>query len=131
MALMAHALKRGYRHLGRVLADSGVLPDADLVFFFDRPELARLVGASGPVSGGLAGSRGVGGANGSGAGGDFDGGRSGDELVAQALARRSALAFQDALEFPDVSVGRPVPMVARPPREPAGGEIVGRPASRG
>ena len=41
MALMAHRLKRGYRHLGEVLASSGQLPDADLVFFFDRSELPR------------------------------------------------------------------------------------------
>ena len=44
MALMAHRLKLGYRHLGEVLADSGRLPDADLVFFFDRAELPRVVG---------------------------------------------------------------------------------------
>src|SRR5688500_15967636 len=30
MALMAHRLKLGYRHLGEVLAESGRLPDADL-----------------------------------------------------------------------------------------------------
>ncbi|QGW26402.1 pyruvate, water dikinase [Dietzia sp. DQ12-45-1b] len=102
MALMAHALKRGYRHLGEVLAAAGRLPDADLVFFFDRAELGRIVGP----------------------------GEIGD-LVQSALARREALAFQDVLEFPDVSVGRPVPLIARPPREAAGGEIIGRPASRG
>ncbi|WP_216695817.1 PEP/pyruvate-binding domain-containing protein [Dietzia psychralcaliphila] len=102
MALMAHALKRGYRHLGEVLAAAGRLPDADLVFFFDRAELARIVGA----------------------------GEIGD-LIQSALKRREALAFQDVLEFPDVSVGRPVPLIARPPREAAGGEIIGRPASRG
>ena len=44
MALMAHRLKLGYRHLGEVLAESGRLPDADLVFFFDRAELPRVVG---------------------------------------------------------------------------------------
>ncbi|WP_314035596.1 PEP/pyruvate-binding domain-containing protein [Dietzia sp. CH92] len=115
MALMAHALKRGYRHLGEVLAADGRLPDADLVFFLDRPELARVVGASGPVTGGL------------GSGGD----RAVADLIARAGQRREALAYQEALEFPDVSVGRPVPLIARPPRETAGGEIVGRPASRG
>ncbi|MEH6821261.1 MAG: PEP/pyruvate-binding domain-containing protein [Dietzia psychralcaliphila] len=102
MALMAHALKRGYRHLGEVLAAAGRLPDADLVFFFDRAELARIVGT----------------------------GEIGD-LIQSAQKRREALAFQDVLEFPDVSVGRPVPLIARPPREAAGGEIIGRPASRG
>ncbi|MET0900182.1 MAG: PEP/pyruvate-binding domain-containing protein, partial [Mycobacterium sp.] len=44
MAQMAHRLKLGYHHLGEVLADSGRLPDADLVFFFDRAELPRVVG---------------------------------------------------------------------------------------
>ncbi|MBB1050988.1 pyruvate, water dikinase, partial [Dietzia sp. CW19] len=108
MALMAHALKRGYRHLGEVLAAAGRLPDADLVFFFDRAELARIVGA-----------------------GDTEGAGEIGDLVRSALKRREALAFQDVLEFPDVSVGRPVPLIARPPREAAGGEIIGRPASRG
>lgn len=102
MARMAHALKRGYRHLGEVLFAAGRLPDADLVFFFDRAELA-LVAGSDDIS----------------------------ELMTRALGRREALAFQESLEFEDVSVGRPVPIVVRAPRESAGGEIVGRPASRG
>jgi pyruvate,water dikinase len=102
MALMAHALKRGYRHLGRILAESGRLPDADLVFFFDRSELPRVVG-DGDIS----------------------------ELVQHAQQRRDALAFQDALEFDDVSVGRPAPVVAPPPSAIADDQIVGRPASRG
>ena len=112
MALMAHSLKLGYRHLGEVLAASGQLPDADLVFFFDRAELA-LVGGRGGVEAG-----------------DVDG-LGPEELTQSALTRRDALAYQDALEFPDVSVGRPVALVARPPRGAAGGEIIGRPAGRG
>ena len=112
MALMAHSLKLGYRHLGEVLAASGQLPDADLVFFFDRAELALVVGRGGVEAG------------------DVDG-LGPEELTQSALTRRDALAYQDALEFPDVSVGRPSALVARPPREAAGGEIVGRPASRG
>ena len=102
MALMAHALKRGYRHLGEVLAGSGQLPDADLVFFFDRAELARVVGAE----------------------------NTGD-LVQRARQRRAALAFQDSLEFPDVSVGRPTPLLTRPAASFTDDQIVGRPASRG
>ncbi|MET3862640.1 phosphohistidine swiveling domain-containing protein [Dietzia sp. 2505] len=120
MALMAHALKRGYRHLGEVLAADGRLPDSDLVFFFDRAELARIVGAGNDDGKGAAAGEGA--AEGSGEISD---------LVQSALKRREALAFQDVLEFPDVSVGRPVPLIARPPREAAGGEIIGRPASRG
>ncbi len=102
MALMAHALKRGYRHLGEVLTASGRLPDPDLVFFFDRSELTRVVGDDDIA-----------------------------ELVQRACARRDALPFQDALEFDDVSVGRPVPVVAAPTATLTDGQIVGRPASRG
>lgn len=101
MALMAHALKRGYRHLGEVLARTNRLPDADLVFFFDRGELRDVVGD-----------------------GDIT------ELVQKARARREALAFQDALEFDDVSVGRPSPAIA-PPQVADADSIIGRPAGRG
>ncbi|BBY26972.1 PEP/pyruvate-binding domain-containing protein [Mycolicibacterium sediminis] len=102
MALMAHRLKLGYRHLGEVLADAGRLPDADLVFFFDRSELPLVVGD-----------------------GDIR------DLVARACKRREALAFQQSLEFDDVSVGRPEPILTRPRGDVADGRIVGRPASRG
>ena len=102
MALMAHALKLGYRHLGEVLAKVGRLPDSDLVFFFDRAELTRVVGSE-----------------------DITG------LVQSALKRREALAFQNSLEFDDVSVGRPTPLIARPAPGVTDDEIIGRPASRG
>ena len=102
MALMAHALKRGYGHLGEVLVKVGRLPDSDLVFFFDRAELKHVVGSE-----------------------DVTG------LVQSALKRREALAFQNSLEFDDVSVGRPTPLIARPQRGITDDEIIGRPASRG
>ena len=102
MARMAHRLKRGYRHLGEVLAETGRLPDADLVFFFDRAELHRVVGA-----------------------GDIT------DLVESAKKRREALSYQDRLEFDDVSVGRPSPRVVAPERNVGDGRIVGRPAGRG
>lgn len=101
MALVAHLLKRGYRHLGQILSDSGHLPDADLIFFFERSELSDLVS-----------------------------GTNAPELVAQAESRREALAFQATLEFDDVSVGRPAPVV-RAAGSVADGEIIGRPAGRG
>ncbi|WP_197379358.1 PEP/pyruvate-binding domain-containing protein [Mycolicibacterium mengxianglii] len=104
MALMAHRLKLGYRHLGEVLADAGRLPDADLVFFFDRSELPQVVGDD--IS-------------------DIS------DLVQRALQRRDALGFQQSLEFDDVSVGRPTPMLARPPGAVTDDQILGRPASRG
>ena len=102
MALMAHSLKLGYRHLGEVLAGAGRLPDSDLVFFFDRAELNRIVGSV-----------------------DIT------DLVHRAVKRREALAFQDSLEFDDVSVGRPTPLIVRPQRGVTDNEIIGRPASRG
>lgn len=102
MAQMAHRLKRGYRHLGDVLAAADRLPDADLVFFFDRSELPHLVGDDDVT-----------------------------DLVSRALQRRAALPFQDALEFDDVSVGKPRPIVAMPAVTVDGDQIVGRPASRG
>ncbi|MGU3654614.1 PEP/pyruvate-binding domain-containing protein [Mycolicibacterium sp. A43C] len=104
MALMAHALKRGYRDLGELLQRTGRLPDADLVFFFDRSELARVVGDD-----------------------DIT------ELVRRAAKRRDALPYQDALEFDDVSVGRPRPRIATPRAAELGDDdtVIGRPASRG
>ncbi|MCX6398202.1 MAG: PEP-utilizing enzyme [Propionibacteriales bacterium] len=101
MVLVAHRLSQGYRLLGEQLAASGRLPDADLVFFFDRRDLPALVGA-----------------------GDVT------ELVAAAQEQRAALPYQARLEFPDVAVGKPVPIRPTPP-EVTDGLIVGRPACSG
>ncbi|WP_030177179.1 PEP/pyruvate-binding domain-containing protein [Spirillospora albida] len=102
MVLVAHRLGRGYRRLGERLAATGRLPDADLVFFFDRSELPALLGAGGT-----------------------------GDLVARAEARRAALPFQARLEFPDVSVGKPVPARPKPPEGTGDGVIAGRPACGG
>lgn len=102
MVLVAHRLGRGYRLLGEQLAEDGRLPDADLVFFFDRSELPAVVGTE-----------------------DIS------DLVAAAESRRTALPFQARLEFPDVSVGKPVPFRPQPPAGIEDGVIVGRPASSG
>lgn len=102
MVLVAHRLSRGYRLLGEQLAELGRLPDADLVFFFDRRELPVLLAAQDT-----------------------------SEMVAAAQARRAALPFQARLEFPDVSVGRPVPFTPQPPEGVEDGVIVGRPACSG
>lgn len=101
MVLVAHRLGRGYRLLGEQLAEAGRLPDADLVFFFDRSELPRVVGNQ-----------------------DIS------DLVAAAESRRAALPFQARLEFPDVSVGKPAPFKRQPPPT-TDGVIIGRPASSG
>ncbi|MEN8706658.1 MAG: PEP/pyruvate-binding domain-containing protein [Nocardioides marinisabuli] len=102
MVLVAHRLSRGYRLLGEQLAELGRLPDADLLFFFHRSELPALLSV--PDT---------------------------SEMVAAARARRDALPFQARLEFPDVSVGKPVPFVPQPPQGVEDGVIVGRPACSG
>jgi pyruvate,water dikinase len=52
-------------------------------------------------------------------------------MVSAGQSRRAALPFQQLLEFPDVSVGRPGPHVPQPPPSGEDGVIVGRPASSG
>jgi len=96
----AHRFKQAFRHLGQRMAAEGILPDADLVFFFSTSELPGFIDQP-SVS-----------------------------AVEHALARRSALDYQQQFEFPEISVGLPQPL------EPqivdiADGVLQGRPASRG
>jgi pyruvate,water dikinase len=97
---VAHLFKQGFRHLGALLVQEGKLPDADLVNFFTVAELGDVV-------------RGV-----------------PEQRLALAIARREALGYQQLLEFPEISVGKPEPvdMKAGPPED---GVLTGRPASRG
>jgi pyruvate,water dikinase len=83
---VAHRFKAGFRHLGRLLQAEGVLPDADLVYFFTMEELPAFVASPGP------------------------------EAVRRAESRRDALPFQQQLEFPEVSTGIPQPLEPQPPR---------------
>lgn len=96
-----HRLKRGYRHLGEVLAKEGHLPDADLVFFFTRAELREFVDQ--PT----------------------------DAWVEKVRQRRVALSFNERLEFNDISVGKPEPVVWKPAVGASDNELAGRPVSRG
>ena len=77
---VAHRFQVAFRHLGEQLAAEGLLPDADLVYFFTVPEL-RACHA-----------------------------RPSSAALEQALARREALPFQQRLEFPEISVGLPQPL---------------------
>ncbi|MBB3047979.1 pyruvate,water dikinase [Litorivivens lipolytica] len=101
LVLVTHRLKRAYRHLANLLVSEGHLPDADLVFFFTHEELNEFV--ENPSSDG----------------------------VSRAEKRRIALSFHEKMEFDDVYVGKPEPLVWEPPKDAAEGELIGRPVSRG
>jgi pyruvate,water dikinase len=77
---LAHRFKQAFRHLGELMAVEGILPDADLVFFFSTAELPAFIAAPSASA------------------------------VAQASARRSALDYQQQFEFPEISVGLPQPL---------------------
>ncbi len=96
-----HRLKRGYRHLGEVLAKEGRLPDADLIFFFTRAEMRQFVDQ--PSA----------------------------EWVEKVQQRRVALSFQERLEFDDISVGKPEPVIWKPDGTANENQLLGRPVSRG
>lgn len=100
LALLSNSFKRAFRHLGELLAAEGKLPDADLVSFFAFAELPDFVQSP-------------------------DAAR-----VDTARQRREALAYQQRLSFPEISVGLPQPL------EPqiidvSDGILQGRPACRG
>jgi pyruvate,water dikinase len=97
---VAHRFKSGFRHLGKLLQDEGILPDADLVNFFSVKELPSFIL------------------------------RPDSAAVDRAVARREALIYQQQFEFPEISVGLPQPMEARPATI-TDGVLHGRPASRG
>lgn len=77
---LAHRFKRAFRHLGQLMAAEGIVPDADLVFFFSTSELPGFI-TQPSVS-----------------------------AVEHALARRNALDYQQQFEFPEISVGLPQPL---------------------
>ena len=80
---VAHRFKSGFRHLGNLLQEEGMLPDADLVNFFSVKELPGFVS------------------------------RPDSAAVDRAIARRESLIYQQQFEFPEISVGLPQPMEAR------------------
>jgi pyruvate,water dikinase len=97
---LAHRFKLAFRYLGEQMASEGILPDADLVYFFSTSELPVFIAE--PRS----------------------------SAVEQALARRSALDYQQQFEFPEISVGLPQPLEPQSV-DVADGVLQGRPASRG
>ena len=98
---LAYRFKVAFSQLGRLMVSDGLLPDDDLVKFFSVDELSSFI--KNPCN----------------------------EAIDHALARRSALDFQQNLSFPDISIGHPEPI---DPESIVGSEtdfIQGRPASRG
>ena len=100
LALLSNSFKRAFRHLGELLAAEGKLPDADLVNFFTFVELPDFVQS--PTA----------------------------ARVDTARQRREALAYQERLSFPDISVGLPRPLEPQV-IEVGDGILQGRPACRG
>ncbi|MEH6587103.1 MAG: PEP/pyruvate-binding domain-containing protein [Halioglobus sp.] len=97
---LAHRFKLAFRCLGERMAAEGILPDADLVFFFSTAELSEFIADPSAAA------------------------------VEHALARRDALDYQQQFEFPEISVGLPLPLEPQPV-DIADGVLQGRPASRG
>ncbi len=81
---VAHRFQLAFRRLGEQMASEGLLPDADLVFFFTTGELPAFLADPQPAA------------------------------VAHAVARRSALDHQQQFEFPEISVGLPEPLEPQP-----------------
>lgn len=77
---MVEVIKVGYRQLGQLLQQEGLVPDADLVYFFTHREL-------GQVSKGLASPH----------------------LLAKATRRRRILKLQSKMQFHDTFRGKPNP----------------------
>lgn len=95
------AFKRAYRRAGGLLVKEGRLPDADLVFFLQPHELARLARGEG------------------------------EGLADRAAARRRAQAYQSTLSFVDVFTGCPEPLGDEAAAAPGDGVLRGKPVSRG
>jgi phosphohistidine swiveling domain-containing protein len=98
---VTHRLKRGYRHLGELLAQNGDLADPDLVFFFTLQELNAFCAEPTPSA------------------------------AQRALKRRKALAFQEQLYFDEIYVGKAQPRQRQASASAHDGQLTGRPVSRG
>ncbi|MCP4036487.1 MAG: hypothetical protein GY733_06090 [bacterium] len=93
--------KQGYRELARRMVGEGLLADEDAVFFLMHEELGALVKGENP------------------------------ELAARATLRRSVIDRQAALQFEDVFLGEPVPIVPELPDGASDHYVTGTAVSRG
>lgn len=93
--------KQAYRELAYMMLIEQLLPDADALFFLTHQELGQCIQDRDPAWG------------------------------ERAAARRRALPLQQALQFPDVFVGKPVPLQPDMSNVPADRCVRGRVVSRG
>ncbi len=82
-AKVGHHFKVAYRHLSILLEKEGHLPEADLMYFYTRQELAEFIS------------------------------KPDQETVVRAQKRRVALTYQEKLQFPDICVGMPQALISR------------------
>ena len=80
MVKVTHIIKRGYRHLGRLMAAEGRISDPELVFYFLHEEIGDFLSGKNPALAGLA------------------------------AKRRIAHEFQRRLVFNEVCIGKPEPV---------------------
>eukprot|EP01137_Pigoraptor_chileana_P016651 Opistho-2@73647 len=109
-------LKRHYRELGALMVREGIIPDADCVFFLTHDELRDVLYPESPCARKPAVAR--------------------EQMASFAARRRREYSSNCRLQFPDFSVGRPVPVSAARTLERAGitagtKSMQGTPVSRG
>jgi pyruvate,water dikinase len=98
---VTNRFKRAYRRLSNLMADEGLLPEAELMYFLTHDEIGRLVRSRDPGLG---------------------------EKAAQ---RRSAYGRQRGLEFPPLFQGSPLPLEPEPKIPDGELALAGKPVSRG
>jgi|UPI00048B23FB rifampicin phosphotransferase len=102
------SFKRAYRRLGKLLETSGILPDADLLYFFTHEELGSVVSVRQ--------------------------GRGAQAMVQKGVQRRHVLTVQKTFVFDDLNLGVPQPVAANERSEREGersDEFKGTPVSVG
>ncbi len=81
---LGYRFSQAFRYLGEQMASEGIIPDADLVFFFSTGELSAFIADPSEAA------------------------------VVRSLARRRALEYQQQFRFPEISVGLPQPQEPQP-----------------
>ena len=102
LILIQHQFKLGYRKLALKMEKAGMIPDSDLIYFFTREEIGKVLEQDGTA-----------------------------ELIRQAEKRRRNLPGQMKLVFPETSWGIPEPVQPASVSSGKGNVLTGTPVSRG